>query len=289
QAILRALGDFSRVIRLPANVLEKLQKYHAAASSLAQKVGHTPSVDAVAEEAGLSPSLASTLMASSRRPLSLDEPLEEGDADAVRQLIGDDRTASPTLSTRKTAVHDRLHELLGTLLPREQEILRIRRISCSRGSSVPRSSWRRSWTAVFRVERVGLAVRSSPISWRTASASPSSSGSSSDSGRRDEAISVDASDGESPASSATASTEGVWPTFWASDDAAAWYFWSFSSTLAGRRITREKSPSARRIAWWIHQIAYVENLKPRLWRNRSAARMRPVLPSWTRSGRERPR
>lgn len=126
QAILRALADSSRTIRLPAHAVEDIQRFHAATSTLAQTTGRAPSVDAAAEEAGLSPSAARSLLKFARRPVSLDEPLAEGEQDAVRELVGDNRSPSPSTSTWKETVRERLDRLLDTLNPREQEILRIR-------------------------------------------------------------------------------------------------------------------------------------------------------------------
>jgi RNA polymerase primary sigma factor len=126
QAILRALADSSRTIRLPAHAVEDIQRFHAATSALAQANGRVPSVDAAAEEAGLSPSAARSLLKFSRRPVSLDEPLAEGEQDSVRELVGDSRSPSPGTSTWKETVRERLDRLLDTLNPREQEILRIR-------------------------------------------------------------------------------------------------------------------------------------------------------------------
>src|SRR5262245_10073368 len=125
QAILRSLADSSRTIRLPAHAVEDIQRFHAATSALAQRSGRTPSVDAAAEEAGLSPAAARSLLKFARRPVSLDEPLAEGEQDAVRELVGDNRSPSPCTSTWKETLRERLDGLLDTLNPREQEILRI--------------------------------------------------------------------------------------------------------------------------------------------------------------------
>src|SRR5919204_435659 len=54
------------------------------------------------------------------------------------------------------------------------------------------------------------------------------------------------------------------------------------------RIVRALSASARATAWRIHHVAYVENLKPLRWSNFSAARTRPIVPSWIRSRKGRP-
>jgi RNA polymerase primary sigma factor len=126
QAILRSLADSSRTIRLPAHAVEDIQRFHAATSMLAQENGRVPSVEAAAEEAGLTPTAARSLLKFARRPVSLDEPLAEGEQDSVRELVGDSRSPSPSTSTWKETLRERLDRLLETLNPREQEILRIR-------------------------------------------------------------------------------------------------------------------------------------------------------------------
>jgi RNA polymerase primary sigma factor len=126
QAILRALADFSRTIRLPAHAVEDIQKVHAAVSALSQQTGRAVTLEAAADQAGLSHTAVRSLMKFSRRPVSLDEPLSEGEQDAVRELVGDTRSPSPSASTWKETVRERLDRLLDTLNPREQEILRIR-------------------------------------------------------------------------------------------------------------------------------------------------------------------
>ena len=124
QGILRAIADFSRIIRLPDHAAKDLQKLQATTSAMAQQDGRAPSLEAAAEEAGL-PLSAIRLMKVSRRPLSLDELLGN-EEDSCRDFISDARIPSPGASTRKDTVRERLHRVLGTLSPREQEILRIR-------------------------------------------------------------------------------------------------------------------------------------------------------------------
>ena len=62
-----------------------------------------------------------------------------------------------------------------------------------------------------------------------------------------------------------------------------------STMCTGMRIVRLWSATARVIAWRIHHVAYVQNLKPRRYSNLSTARIRPALPSWIRSRNDRPR
>jgi len=124
QGILRAIADFSRIIRLPDHAAQDLQKLQAASRAMAQQTGRAPSLEAAAEEAGL-PRSAIRLMKVSRRPLSLDEPVGR-EEDSFREFICDARTPSPGDSTRKDTLRERLDRVLETLSPREQEILRVR-------------------------------------------------------------------------------------------------------------------------------------------------------------------
>ena len=60
-------------------------------------------------------------------------------------------------------------------------------------------------------------------------------------------------------------------------------FCSRSTTCTGMRIFRALFATPRCTAWRIHHVAYVENLKPLRQSNFSAARIRPMIPSWIRS------
>ena len=62
-----------------------------------------------------------------------------------------------------------------------------------------------------------------------------------------------------------------------------------STMCTGMRMVRAWSAIARVIAWRIHHVAYVENLKPLVWSNFSTARISPRLPSWMRSRSSMPR
>jgi RNA polymerase primary sigma factor len=125
QGILRGIADSSRTIRLPPNAVEELRKLHAASCALAQESGRAPTLEAAAEEAGLSCS-AIRLMSFSHRTLSLDEPVSAEKGDCARDFVSDARTPSPDASTLKTSVLEVLDRALNLLSPREQEILRIR-------------------------------------------------------------------------------------------------------------------------------------------------------------------
>ena len=97
-----------------------------------------------------------------------------------------------------------------------------------------------------------------------------------------------ASSSGTSADSAISSGVGSRPSSCKSFFAVALSFVSRSIICTGIRIVRAWSAIARVIAWRIHHVAYVENLKPRRYSYLSTARISPVLPSWIRSRKESP-
>ena len=87
-----------------------------------------------------------------------------------------------------------------------------------------------------------------------------------------------------PVASASSGTVGSRPSWRCSIADVRDIADSASLTCAGTRMVRPLSAMARVMAWRIHHVAYVENLKPRSGSNFSTARMRPRLPSWMTSG-----
>ena len=112
----------------------------------------------------------------------------------------------------------------------------------------------------------------------------SPTGDCSDSGSR-RPISVRSSISSTVVSSALASSSrlGSRPIVCANWNRVRFSLRSRSWMCTGRRIERERSAIARVMPWRIHQVAYVENLKPRRQSNSSTARISPMLPSWIRS------
>ena len=88
---------------------------------------------------------------------------------------------------------------------------------------------------------------------------------------------------------ASSSVVGSRPISWWNWRWAQTTLWMVSTMWTGIRMVRAWSAMARVMAWRIHQVAYVENLKPLVWSNFSTARMSPRLPSWMRSRKASPR
>ena len=114
-------------------------------------------------------------------------------------------------------------------------------------------------------------------------------GESSDSGSSEMRSSSRTRSGSSCTRAASSSIVGSRSSSWCSWRLARITRFMCSTMCTGMRIVRAWSAIERVIAWRIHHVAYVENLKPLEWSNLSTARISPRLPSWIRSSSCMPR
>jgi len=126
QAISRALADQSRLIRLPAHMIERMGRVHAAAGHLRQQRGSQPSVEETAGEAGVSVREARFLMGIDRKPLSLDLPIDEQQERYLGELVPDHRKGDPLQKMNHDLLRSRITEALETLAYRERAVVRLR-------------------------------------------------------------------------------------------------------------------------------------------------------------------
>ena len=87
QAITRALADQSRTIRIPVHVVETMSKLRNATKKLLQQTGSTPSIEKVAELAGLPVEEARRVQNIARHPISMDQPLGESEDNSFGDMI----------------------------------------------------------------------------------------------------------------------------------------------------------------------------------------------------------
>ena len=126
QAITRAIADQARTIRIPVHMIETMSKLRNAARRLVQEKGRGPTVQEVAEEAGLSVSETRRIMKISRRPISLDRPVGDSDDSFFGDFIEDTSAESPVLSASDEMLKDKIEDVLNTLTNREKEIVKLR-------------------------------------------------------------------------------------------------------------------------------------------------------------------
>jgi len=126
QAITRAIADQARTIRIPVHMIDVLSKLRTTSKTLLHELGREPTVDELAQAAGISVEEASRVIDMGRTPMSLDRPLGDSDDASFSEFVEDVSSDSPTVSATHGLLKDRLDSLLKTLTYREREIIRLR-------------------------------------------------------------------------------------------------------------------------------------------------------------------
>jgi RNA polymerase primary sigma factor len=126
QAILRAIGQQSRTVRVPDHVAARFGRVRDATEQLIQSRLNEPSVLETAEAAGLSVEQTANVLRSQRPPLSLNEPNSDERGDSLAERIADGREGRPWAEADKNLLKSRLKEVLKALNRREREIIRLR-------------------------------------------------------------------------------------------------------------------------------------------------------------------
>ncbi len=126
QAITRSIADQARTIRIPVHMIETMSKLRNVTKKLIQAKGREPSIEEVAEAAGVSVEEAKRVMKISKHPISLDRPIGESDDSYFGDFIEDEATESPVFAASREMLKDRIENVLSTLTFREREIIKLR-------------------------------------------------------------------------------------------------------------------------------------------------------------------
>ena len=126
QAISRALGDQSRTIRIPANMVELLSKVKKASAELTQKLGRQPSDKEIAQHMGVELDKIQTVMDLAQATTSLDTPVDDEGETCMGDLIADHSAENPIANIVKEANSQIIAAVFDTLGAREAEILKMR-------------------------------------------------------------------------------------------------------------------------------------------------------------------
>ena len=126
QAITRAIADQARTIRIPVHMIETMSKLRKVGKKLLQENGREPSVEEMAEAAGVNLEEARRVMKISRSPISLDRPVGESEDSYFGDFIEDHGTDSPVNTAASEMLKDKIDGVLKTLTYREREIIKLR-------------------------------------------------------------------------------------------------------------------------------------------------------------------
>jgi RNA polymerase primary sigma factor len=128
QAISRGIADKARTVRIPIHINAVLQKLDGAQRRLEAAGGdRDPTIEEIAEMAGVDPDEADVIMRAAQAPISLERPVgEDGDAAELGHLIPDATAVSPFEAAAEAMIKDRLQEALENLSYRERRIVELR-------------------------------------------------------------------------------------------------------------------------------------------------------------------
>ncbi|HEY8468824.1 MAG TPA: sigma-70 family RNA polymerase sigma factor [Longimicrobiales bacterium] len=125
QAILQALAEQSRIVRVPLNRAGALHRIGRRSSVLLQELGREPTIEEIAEELELSHEEVQRTLAISQSHLSLDAPITPGEDSRLLDYLPDQFSPGPDDETYDRALSTTIEEALGTLKEREAKILRL--------------------------------------------------------------------------------------------------------------------------------------------------------------------
>jgi len=126
QAIIRALAEKGRLIKVPIYFTERIRRVDRAMQSLSRELEKEPSLAELAESLGLDESEVTNLILTSREPVSLEAGLGDLEDISLADVLEDARVEQADETLKKTSLVDELEEALKTLSPREEQVLRLR-------------------------------------------------------------------------------------------------------------------------------------------------------------------
>lgn len=126
QAITRAIADQARTIRIPVHMVETINKVKKVSNQLLHKNGHEPTADEIAKELDMPVDKVREIMRVAQEPVSLETPIGEEEDSHLGDFIPDDDAPAPAEAASHTLLKEQLSDVLQTLTPREEKVLRLR-------------------------------------------------------------------------------------------------------------------------------------------------------------------
>ncbi|HKM17202.1 MAG: RNA polymerase sigma factor RpoD [Firmicutes bacterium] len=126
QAITRAIADQARTIRIPVHMVETINKLIRVSRQLLQELGREPTPEEIAAEMDLPVERVREIMKIAQEPVSLETPIGEEEDSHLGDFIEDQDAPAPAEAASFTMLREQLSEVLESLTPREQKVLRLR-------------------------------------------------------------------------------------------------------------------------------------------------------------------
>jgi len=125
QAILQALAEQSRIVRLPLNRVGTLHKIGKVSAALEQELGRDPSADEIASQLALTEGEVSDTLKISNSHLSLDAPFSASEDNSLIDVLEDDMQPAPDEELLSDSLKSEIEKALDTLTPREAEVINL--------------------------------------------------------------------------------------------------------------------------------------------------------------------
>lgn len=126
QSIKRALANQSKTIRLPVHLVDKIAKMRRLSMKLQEEIGREPTDDELAVEMAIPVHRVAQMRTAAIRPASLDAPIGDDDSNTFGEIVQDESADTPYEELEEKTVTKMLREMVKTLDPREETILRYR-------------------------------------------------------------------------------------------------------------------------------------------------------------------
>jgi len=125
QAILQALAEQSRIVKLPLNRVGAIHKIGMVQSKLEQKYSRNPNVEEIADELNIDSQDVQEAIKIGNSHFSLDAPLQNGDDSKLLDLLQDERAESPDEGVMSISLHSEVDTVLEALSDREREVVKL--------------------------------------------------------------------------------------------------------------------------------------------------------------------
>ena len=126
QAITRAIADQARTIRIPVHMVETINKVKKVSSQLLHENGHEPTADEISAALDMPVDKVREIMRVAQEPVSLETPIGEEEDSHLGDFIPDEGASEPSEAASFTLLKEQLVDVLSTLTPREEKVLKLR-------------------------------------------------------------------------------------------------------------------------------------------------------------------
>ena len=126
QAITRAIADQARTIRIPVHMVETIHKVSRTSRQLLQEFGREPTTEEIAESLGMTAEKVREIMKIAQDPVSLETPIGEEEDSHLGDFVEDVDSPAPSDSASYSLLREQLCNILHTLTPREEQVIRLR-------------------------------------------------------------------------------------------------------------------------------------------------------------------